>query len=96
MRPAENPFVVLQLFAATAISAGTGTVLVDNTGPRLDEHGAIVNTHQGSMIFDRLSGKYYWMGSAFLPCKNQQPASRGSGCVNMSWGACGFDNNGWH
>ena len=65
--------------------------VVHNDAPRLDVDGHTVNAHQGSVRYFPHLGKYLWIGSAWVPCANE-PAI--NGCANMTYGACGFDNNG--
>ena len=64
---------------------------MDNTQPRTDAAGATVNAHQGSITFDPSTSRYLWVGSAFVPCAHEPYYD---GCANMSYGACGFNNNG--
>ena len=75
---------------AAALFAGA---LVDNGAPRIDTAGNIVNAHQGSLSFFEHAGQaglWLWAGSAFVPCAHEDPLN---GCANMSYGACGFDDN---
>jgi hypothetical protein len=66
------------------------TTTIDNTKPRTDTTGAIVNAHQGRITWNSQAGRYYWVGSAWVPCK----ACPGVyGCCNNTFTACGFDNN---
>jgi hypothetical protein len=96
----------------------TEAFLVDNTKPRTDENGDIVNAHQGHMTrFQQTDGswRFYWVGSAWVPCRPDVPGSaphaagtcvdgqpvvngeclepKMNGCLSMSYGACGFNNN---
>jgi hypothetical protein len=45
-----------------------GTHTVDNTRPRTDTTGAIVNAHQGGITWSPLNQRYYWVGCAWVPC----------------------------
>lgn len=40
---------------------------IDNSLPRTDTEGRIVNAHQGH-ITQFPDGRYYWVGSAWIPC----------------------------
>ena len=70
------------------------TYSIDNTRPRTDTDGKIVNAHQGH-ITQFPDGRWYWVGSAWVPCDLQQGID---GCHvgttrHMNYGACGFNNN---
>ena len=67
---------------------------IDNTRPRTDTEGKIVNAHQGH-ITQFPDGRYYWVGSAWVPCTLKQGID---GCHvgttrDMTYGSCGFGNN---
>ena len=71
---------------------------IDNMKPRTDTNGNIVNAHQGRITSFRQSDgswRWFWVGSAWVPCKENQNASNGCGNNNdaMAWGDCGFNNN---
>lgn len=65
--------------------------VVDNTRPRTDTTGAIVNAHQGGIVWHEPDRRYYWVGCAWVPCKEGP-----TGCnfthihANSTWGDCGF------
>lgn len=48
--------------AATAQAAGFCRVSLQNTAPRCDETGAIIDTHDGCLQF--FAGRYYLYGTA--------------------------------
>ena len=52
-------------------SSTTTTTTIDNTKPRTDTDGNIVNAHQGHMTRFERNGewRYYWVGSAWAPCE---------------------------
>eukprot|EP01048_Picozoa_sp_COSAG05_P001837 COSAG05_NODE_66_length_22253_cov_14.954455_10_plen_601_part_00 len=84
--------------ASSASSAGGWTAgdlyTIDNTLPRTDTAGKIVNAHQGH-ITQFPDGRFYWVGSAWVPCPLKQGID---GCHvgttrNMQWETCGFGNN---
>eukprot|EP01043_Picozoa_sp_COSAG02_P073582 COSAG02_NODE_14365_length_1279_cov_12.683898_1_plen_189_part_10 len=109
----------LALLQPTTAPSSPATTVVDNTKPRTDTDGNIVNAHQGHMArFQQPDGswRYYWVGSAWVPCEpaasgvlkgkcvDRQPVHNGpngpeclesktNGCLSMSYGACGFNNN---
>ena len=67
---------------------------VDNSLPRRDTGGSIVNAHQGHITLFP-DGRYYWVGSAWIPCALKRGID---GCHvgttrNMEYGTCGFGNN---
>ena len=82
---------VLPALATSSGSAGAGGSVVDNTRPRTDTTGAIVNAHQGGIVWHEPDRRYYWVGCAWVPCKEGP-----TGCnfthihANSTWGDCGF------
>ena len=68
--------------------------VVDNTKSRVDTNGQIVNAHQGSITWSAADRRYFWVGCAWVSCKEGP-----SGCnrtlirTNQTWGSCGFNNN---
>ena len=60
--------VVAAAMAVASPHAQPGTV--DNTQPRTDVSGEIVNAHGGHITSFKRNGewRYYWVGSAWVPC----------------------------
>eukprot|EP00035_Acanthoeca_spectabilis_P015336 m.305806 g.305806 ORF g.305806 m.305806 type:complete len:593 (-) comp16342_c1_seq1:1424-3202(-) len=79
--------VLLCFVAAFRVSASASLdtrTTIDNALPRTDENGEIVNAHQGHITrFAQPDGswRYYWIGSAWVPCV---PPAGSSTCVDGS------------
>lgn len=68
--------------SAKAANSEEATMTIDNTKPRTDESGQIVNAHQGHIArFQQpdSSWRYYWVGSAWVPCMPEGPAGANPG-----------------
>jgi hypothetical protein len=68
------------LFAASlcAAAATPQSFEIDNTKPRTDTNGDIVNAHQGHITrFQQKDGtwRFFWVGSAWVPCRPDVPGS---------------------
>jgi len=85
-----GPQLALTVFCVVLAGAKAmlGEVVVDNTVPRTDTNGDIVNAHQGDITWSDKEQRYFWVGCAWVPCREMQ-----TGCASSSWGSCGFDNN---
>jgi hypothetical protein len=80
------------------LAPAASMVTVDNTKPRTDTEGAIVNAHQGHITrFEQLDGswRYYWVGSAWTPCEpvagkcvDGQPVTTDGECRESKTNGC--------
>ena len=73
-------------------NAAAAACTIDNTRPRTDTGGEIVNAHQGHITrFKQTDGssRFFWVGSAWVSCKENQNASNGCGNNHdaMAWGS---------
>lgn len=83
-----------QLGAAVAVGlfvAVAGVlVTIDNTHPRLDTDGNIVDAHDGSLLLDPVSGRFWLYGTHYQRCPVVPPPPSPGDCVNKS---CGWFGN---
>lgn len=91
-RPSSARRVVFYLtiaFVAEAMGAAR-SVLIDNVHPRLDTAGRIVNAHDGSLLLDPQSGRFYLYGTHYQACPLVPPPPSPGDCANRS---CGWEGN---
>jgi hypothetical protein len=74
--------------AAAAVSAATATqVTISNVVPRRSTDGAIMDAHDGNILYDAPSGLYYWYAASYGNCT--EPTGP-SGCSDAGPGACEY------
>ena len=84
------PMVLLALLSAHHARPATGRLTtISNTQPRLDSEGKIVNAHDGAVVQDPVSGRYYLYGFMFNDC-TRESAGGFDNCVH-----CALVGNGY-
>ena len=65
------------LAGAVMVTPCNTQVTIDNTKPRRDQHGSILNAHDGHVFHD--NGTYYLVGTSYTHCNmNNSNACTGS------------------
>lgn len=80
--------ILLSLFPLLA--RGGRSVVIDNVHPRLDTAGRIVDAHDGSLLFDAPSQRFFLYGTHYQPCPLVPPPPSPGDCVNRT---CGWAGN---
>lgn len=75
------------LMASTAAAL---IVTIDNIHPRLDTDGNIVDAHDGSLLLDPVSGRFFLYGTHYQHCPLVPAPPSPGDCVNKS---CGWFGN---
>ena len=85
--------MVLQLLLALLLPTSSFSTthdvdwIINNAAPRTDLATKLpTNAHQGRITF--FGERFYHVGCAWVSCVEMR-----SGCANMSYGSCGFNNN---
>lgn len=79
--------LAVALFAAAASAL---LVTIDNASPRLDTDGNIVDAHDGSLLLDPVSGRFWLYGTHYQRCPLAPAPPAPGDCVNKS---CGWYGN---
>ena len=76
--------------AALLLAAGAAarSVTISNVVPRRDTDGAILDAHDGKVVFDAASATYFWVAASYGNCTEPKGDS---GCSGAAPGACGFE-----
>ena len=93
-----NPFLMMGFGASWCCLAlsfsvaclASRSVLIDNVHPRLDTDGNIVDAHDGSLLLDPISNRFFLYGTRYQRCPLVPPPPSPGDCVNRS---CGWAHN---
>ena len=75
---------VLIVATAAPMDKNDDAVTLSNTAPRLDADGKIVNAHDGSVIQDPVSGRFYLYGFLSFDCTADSPPHGYDNCVSCA------------
>jgi hypothetical protein len=84
------PWLFLFLSFLPLLASSGRTVVIDNVHPRLDTEGNIVNAHDGSLLFDAPSQRFFLYGTHYQACPLVPPPPSPGDCVNYT---CGWKGN---